>query len=410
MTDLIDIQAGFMPLLDAAILIVAHEKGFAKEQGIRLHLVRETSWANIRDKLVVGHFEVAHMLAPMPIAAALGLTPFTEKLIAPVALGLGGNAVTVSEVLWRKMCDAGASEDLDATRNGQALAVCAQQALARGKRLRFGVVHPHSAHNLELRYWLRASGIDPDRDVEIGITPPPLLPAALNAGQFDGFSVGEPWNSIAVSQGARIATVKSLIWRSSPEKVLGMRSDWADANPDVTLAIIRALYNAAQWCGSEQNRDELKALLSSQAYLDCEPDRLTAGIFGQLDIGGGTKVEIEDFFLPFAKAATFPWVSHALWFYTQLLLSEGMEHSESLALEVKATYRPDLYRSALMPMGVPIPSANAKVEGALSSPLLVGASQGAIEIGPDGFFDKQTFDPDNLTPYIARLRGTLLTK
>src|SRR5690606_16763844 len=235
------ITAGVLPLTDSLLLSVAREKGFASAEGLDLTLVRESSWANIRDRVAVGHFDVVHMLAPMPIAATLGLTPIPEPLVAPMALGLGGNAVTVSKALWTRLVDAGAPADLDAAGVGAALAKVGRA----GAKLRFGVVHPHSGHNYELRYWLMASGIHPDRDVEIVVLPPPLLPDALKTGVIEGYCVGEPWNSVGVESGVgRIATVKAAIWRSSPEKVLGTTERWAATNPEALAALIRALYRA----------------------------------------------------------------------------------------------------------------------------------------------------------------------
>ena len=174
------IVAGFMPLLDSAILVAAREKGFAAAEAIDLVLARETSWANIRDRMAVGHFQVAHVLAPMPIASNLGLTPLAVPVIAPMALGLGGNAVTVSTALWAHMVDQGATPDFDPAATGKALQqVIARRASLSEPMLRFAVVHPYSGHNYELRYWLAACGIDPERDVEIVIVPPPLMADAL---------------------------------------------------------------------------------------------------------------------------------------------------------------------------------------------------------------------------------------
>jgi two-component system, oxyanion-binding sensor len=224
------VTAGFLPLLDSAILVAAKEKGFAEAEGVELLLVRENSWASIRDRLAVGHFNVAHMLAPMPIACNLGLTPLAAQTIAPMALGLGGNAVTVSLEVWRAMRERGAAIDLDPSSTGAALAVAIAERAGLGlERLRFAVVHPHSGHNYELRYWLSACGIDPDADIEIVIVPPPLMADALEAGRIDGYCVGEPWNTAAVVKGVgRIVTVKAAIWKSSPEKVLGigLRKRW----------------------------------------------------------------------------------------------------------------------------------------------------------------------------------------
>jgi len=393
-----DITIGFLPLLDSALLIVAEEKGFAAEEGLKLQLMRETSWANIRDRLAVGHFDAAHMLAPMPIASTLGLNPFGGETIAPMALGLGGNAVTVSAALWGELKAAGAPEDLSAGGVGSALRQVVDGKPAR--KLRFGVVHPHSGHNYELRYWLAASGIHPDRDVEIIIVPPPLLPDALSRGTIDGFCVGEPWNSIAAADTGRIATVKAAIWRSSPEKVLGLTADWADRNTEKLAALLRALYRASAWCGDTQNAPEIAAILSKPNYIDQPESVLMHGLTGQLALGQGADLQVEDFFIPNARAATFPWTSHALWFYSQMVRWGQVEHTAEHAAAAARCYRPDLYRAALAPLGAPVPGANAKVEGALTRSTPVGAMKGALTLGPDGFFDGRVFDPDTLDRYI----------
>jgi len=400
MTSLFEINAGFLPLLDSALLVVAEARGFAAEEGLKLNLVKQSSWANIRDRLAVGHFDVAHMLAPMPIASSLGLNPLNVPTIAPMALGLGGNSVTVSPVLWELLVAAGAPDDLSARAVGAALKQVVA-ARAGGEKLRFGVVHPHSGHNYELRYWLAASGIHPDRDVEIVIVPPPLLPDALARGAIDGFCVGAPWNSVAVVRGVgRIATVKASIWRSSPEKVLGLTFEWARREPEALAALIRAIYRASIWCGDRQNLDEVAQILAAPDYLDQPADILMYGLSGKLMLARGEMVEVDDFFIPHARAATFPWQSHALWFYSQMVRWGQLVHTAENARIAAECYRPDLYRAALSPLGVPVPAANAKVEGVLSESTPVGVTKGTLNLGPDGFFDGQVFDPDDLDRYI----------
>jgi ABC-type nitrate/sulfonate/bicarbonate transport system substrate-binding protein len=397
------ITAGFMPLLDSALVVVAKEKGFAEAEGVDLALARETSWANIRDRLAVGHFQVAHMLAPMPIACNLGLTPLASRTIAAIALGLGGNAVTVSNALWERMAEHGAPANLDAAANGVALKKVVSEVTRRGDvRLRFAVVHPHSGHNYELRYWLAACGIDPDRDIEIIVLPPPLMADAIGAGNVDGYCVGEPWNTAAVALGrGNIATVKAAIWKSSPEKVLGAQAQWAEAHPEALAALLRALYKAAQWCAEDGNRAELAALLAKPAYVDKPVEWMLPALSGEIRLAGGTVVHVADFFVPFAKAATFPWKSHALWFYTQMVRWGQIRHDKANEVIARDTYRPDVYRAALKPLGVALPGANAKVEGALKTETPVGSSGASLTLGPDGFFDGGLFDPDEIDLYIA---------
>ncbi|MEH6719413.1 MAG: CmpA/NrtA family ABC transporter substrate-binding protein [Aurantimonas endophytica] len=395
------VTVGFLPLLDSAILVAAHEKGFAEAEGIELFLVRENSWASIRDRLAVGHFDAAHMLAPMPIAFNLGLAPLAARTIAPMALGLGGNAVTVSRRLWDAMKHHGAADDLDPAEAGRALRA-AITAPPGGERPRFAVVHPHSGHNYELRYWLAACGIDPDRDIEIVIVPPPLMPDALAAGRIDGYCVGEPWNTAAAIRGlGRIVTTKSMIWRSSPEKVLGASAEWADANPQALAGLLRGLYRSARWCGDAANRAELAELLAAPAYIGCPVEWLVPALSGHLHAGDGTEVDVADFFIPQERAATFPWKSHALWFYSQMVRWGQVAASPQNEAITRDSYRPDLYRSALRSLGVALPGANAKVEGGLTEATPVGSAGASLVLGPDGFFDGKVFDPDRIAEYLV---------
>lgn len=402
------ITAGFIPLLDSALLVAAKEMGFAAAEGVELSLVRETSWANIRDRMAVGHFHVAHMLGPMPIACNLGLTPLAAQTVVPMALGLGGNAVTVSNALWDAMRGHGARGDLDPSAAGAALRATIGERAAAGKEaLRFAVVHPHSGHNYELRYWLSACGMEPDKEVEIVIVPPPLMAEALAAGRIDGYCVGEPWNTAAVVRKAgHIVTVKAAIWKSSPEKVLGVASRWAHSNPEALAALLRALYRAAEWCGTGANRQELARLLAGGGYVDCPAEWFQAALEGSIAVGDGNTVAVADFFLPHAKGATFPWKSHALWFYTQMVRWKQVAASGANEAVACDTYRPDLYRAALRELNVALPGANAKVEGALKAATPVGSAGASLTLGPDGFFDGAIFDPDRIEDYIDSQNAT----
>lgn len=185
---LTQISAGYVPLLDSAVLLATEEFGFAESEGLHLNLVRETSWANIRDRVAIGHLDVAHMLGPMPLSANLGLTPLDAAVIAPMALGLGGAAMTMSNAVWAKMAEAGAPEDGAPGPVGAALRKVVEDRVRTGEpRLRLAVVHPESAHNYALRYWLAASGINPDQDVDIVIVPPRCRPMHLLPSAPMGF-------------------------------------------------------------------------------------------------------------------------------------------------------------------------------------------------------------------------------
>ncbi|SIT55021.1 Nitrate transporter [Mesorhizobium prunaredense] len=397
------INAGFIPLFDSAVLVAAREIGFAAREGVDLTLSRETSWANIRDRIAIGHFDLAHMLGPMPIACNLGLTPLASDTIVPFSLGLGGNCVTVSNTLWAGMAAHGALPDLNPARAGRALgALIRERANAGRDPLRFAVVHPHSGHNYELRYWLAACGIDPSREIEIVIVPPPFMADALATGRIDGYCAGEPWNSASVVAGTgHIATVKATIWKTSPEKVVGVRKAWAEKHPEALSALLRALHHAARWCQDPANRGELAALMAQPSFLGLSPALQMPVLTGHLALGGGAELTVEDFFLPFGKAANFPWKSHALWFYTQMVRWGQVKHSAAHMALARDTYRPDLYRAALKPLGVALPGANAKVEGALTAATPVGSAGASLVLGPDGFFDGRIFDPDRIDDYLA---------
>ena len=397
------ITAGFIPLLDSALLVAAKEKGFAAAAGVDLLLVRETSWANIRDRLAVGHFNVAHMLAPMPIACNLGLTPLASRTIAPMALGLGGNAITVSSAVWAAMQAHGAGDDLDPKSAGSALkAVVDERARAGRDPLRLAVVHPHSGHNYEMRYWLAACGIDPEREIEIVIVPPSLMADALGTGSIDGYCVGEPWNTAAVLAGSgHIATVKAAIWRSSPEKVLGVQAAWAETHPEALAALLRALYarrRLVRRC-RQSRRAGVHAVAAGLSRHGRESGccRRFQAASGPAAKSGRLRISSSRF----ARAATFPWKSHALWFYSQMVRWRQIGHNSQNAELARDTYRPDLYRAALKPLGVALPGANAKVEGALTAATPVGSAGASLVLGPDGFFDGAIFDPDEIDRYIA---------
>jgi two-component system, oxyanion-binding sensor len=370
---------GFIPLLDCASLVVAAERNFAAEEDIELTLVRETSWANIRDRIIVGHFDAAHMLGPMTVASTLGIGHVKVPVIAPFSLGLGGNAITASRSLWELMTTEGASTGADPLSLGQSLRrVIETRERASQPPLTFAMVYPFSCHNYELRYWLAAAGIDPDRDVRLVVIPPPFLVDALRAGQIDGFCVGEPWNSVAVNAGVgTIITVTTAIWPLSPEKVLGCRMEWAERHPKQLAALLRALYRASLWCENPENHADLATLLSQPKFVGAPAELLRQALAGRLALTtGSTPTHIPGFYTPAAHDATFPWVSHALWFYAQMTRWRQIEFSPDHLAAVRAAYRPSLYRAALSSLNFEIPDEDTKLEQ---------------------FFDGGTFDPSTVT-------------
>jgi two-component system, oxyanion-binding sensor len=382
------IRIGFMPLLDAAIPVVAARCGFARKHGLEIELVRETSWANVRDRLAIGHFDAAHLLAPLPVAATLGLTPYDVPLIVPMALGHGGNAITMSENVWQAMV-ATMPEVVanDPVTMGVALNRVVAARRTRGEApLAFAVVHPYSSHNYELRYWLAASGIDPDEDVAIAILPPPYMPDALHVGRIDGFCVGEPWNSVAATRGAgRIILTKPVIWPASPDKVLALRADWAEAHGDLVDRLMLALIESALWCADPANHDLLAEIMGGPDILGVAPEAIRPALSGRMMLADGPHAVSG--MLEFAREdANFPWKSHALWYLAQMIRWKQAKPALEAGARAAAVYRPELYRKAAAHLGLAAPEADFRLEGG------PGAAPGS------GFFDGVIFDPETLLP------------
>jgi len=342
-------RIGFLPLLDSAVLVVAHEKGFALSQGLALRLHRETSWANIRDRVAVGHFEAAHMLGPMVVAESIGAGQLNVPLAAPVALGHGGNAITVSLGLWRDMRHEGAQ--LGGAPAAQAAAlgrVIRKREQARNAPLTFAMVFPYSCHNYQLRDWLSAGGIDPDVQARLIVLPPPLLVDALRTGQVDGFCVGEPWNSLAVEAGLGvIAALASEIWPDPPEKVLGMRAEYAQQYPGHVEALVRCVVSASEWAAQPGNREELAQLLAEPRYVGAPEAVLRGALEGTLRLARGHAHVERDGFFRLGVDATVPELGHARRFYECMLRWRQIPGSGELEARALASFRPDLRQAAL---------------------------------------------------------------
>ncbi|HDZ72008.1 MAG TPA: nitrate ABC transporter substrate-binding protein [Aurantimonas coralicida] len=347
-----DIRAGYLPLLDSAVLLVAADKGFAEVRGVRLILNRETSWATIRDRMGIGQLDAAHMLAPMPIAASLGLGPLAVPMVAPFVLALGGNAVTVSNAVAERMATINPVMDGPAAA-GQALRRTVEAARRDGRPpLRFAVVHRHSSHNYDLRYWLAASGIGPDRDIDITVVPPPLMPDALATGQIDGFCVGEPWSTIAVRRGAgHIVTSKAEIWRRGPEKVLGLSAHFAETRGEVLERLILALHDAAAWCEDSANRETLAALLAAKEHLNVPESALLPALEGRLETAPGKRRAIEGFVTFHGADANRPNQDHGQWLFRQMVRWGDATDSETARDRAAAVFSPASYDTALGPLG-----------------------------------------------------------
>lgn len=394
------IRIAFLGLTDAAVLVAAREKGFAESEGIALDLLRDTSWATLRDRLVYGQVQAAHMLAPLAVAVTLGLSQQPCALAAPYKLNVNGNLLVMAPAF------AAALEPDTAARLNDPLATAHDFASAIGLHHRkpiIGVVHRFSSHALILRYFLASAGIDPDRDVILRVLPPSLMVEAMRAGEIDGFTAGEPWGSAAIEIGlAEAVAASERLWQRGVEKVLTFRADWMEANAETVDALLRALAKAALWCDEPANREELAELLAREAYVGQPAEIIERALAGRIVARQGeAPVELPDFLLFAREATPFPWRSQALWIYSQLVRWHMAEPTEALQARAAAVFRPDIYRRALAASDMPMPGASMKVEGAVATPLPIGAPRGAITLGPDRFFDGRAFDPDRIEDYLA---------
>lgn len=349
------IVAGFIPLLDCATLVAAAECGFAEHEGVELRLVRETSWANIRDRLIVGQLQAAHMLGPMVVAATLGAgQQLRVPIVAATALGHGGNAVTAGNALHAQLREAGAPESLDPSQHGAALKRVALSRAAHGQPpMIIASVYPFSCHTYQLRYWLAACGLDPDHDARLVVLPPPLLVDALREGQIDACIVGEPWSSVAVAAGVgHVITTATHLWHRPPEKVLGMRRDWLEANEEAALALVRIVLRAAEWCDDTGNHDELARLMATPKYLGVPADLLRGALGGELRLhAGGPRVRVEEF-IGFARNGGMqPRTEHAGWYYRQMLRWQQIAWREGDEAVARASFDARLYERARDSLG-----------------------------------------------------------
>jgi ABC-type nitrate/sulfonate/bicarbonate transport system substrate-binding protein len=396
-------RIGFLPLVDASLPILAHELGFAAREGIAIEPVRDMTWATVRDRLIFGQTDAAHMIAPLAIATTLGRDRPAVPLAVPFVLGLNGNAVTFSTGLASAV---GLTDGLgDPAQIGAALKRLADARAASGKPLRFGVVHRYSSHNYMLRYWLAGVGIRPDQDVEIVVTSPPFAADALAAGDVDGICVGEPWNSIAVDRGVgHIALATAQIWRRGVEKVLAMRATLLDERREAVEALVRALHGAAEHFVAPGAAEESADILARPEYLDAPRDAVLRAITDRIRlVPGGEPLHYPDFMFQYREAANFPWRSQAAWLYSQMVRWDYMAFDDGDAAAATNTFRPDIYRAALAGSSAPLPGASSKLEGGLDEPIGAGSTQGRLTLGADRFFDGRAFDPDDIETYLAEL-------
>jgi len=387
----VSIPVAYMPLVDAAPLIIAQEMGFAEAEGIALDLIAAPSWSSVRDMLAFGRVDAAHMLSPVPVAMAMGLGGVSTALSAVSVLSVNGNVIGVGKPLEQRL--RGASYRFDFTDPAKAA-----QALAdvRNGPIVFGVPFPFSMHVELLRYWSHATALGKD-GIVIRTVPPPLMASALEAGDVDAFCVGEPWGSVAVEQGAGALLLPgNAIWSFAPEKVLAVRTDWAETEPNLLGRLMRATWRAGRWLANPEVHATASDLLARKAYLDVSSELIDRALSGHLTISARGEQRQVDSFVEFHNgAASFPWRSQAKWIARQLRQSHELRVTTDMA-RIAHVFRSDLYREHLGQTGCDMPGASEKIEGAIRHATPVASAGGALTLLPDQFFDAHIFDPDGL--------------
>lgn len=329
-----DLKLGFIKLTDCAPIIIAKEKGFFKDEGLNVEIEAQANWKVLLDRVIAGELDGAHMLAGQPLGATLGIGTQAEVVTA-FTMDLNGNAITLSNRIWERM-QAHDPKLRSPTPphpiSAQALLPVVREFKNRGTPLKMGMVFPLSTHNYELRYWLAAAGIHPgfytandtrgvdQADVLLSVTPPPQMPATLEAGTIQGYCVGEPWNQQAVSKGIGVPVVTNYdIYRHKQEKVFGVTRAFADKNPKTHVALVKALIRAGKWLDeSLENRREGAKILSNKSYVGADEQVIANSMTGFFYFQKTDKREMPDFNVFFRYFCTYPFYSDAIWFLTQM--------------------------------------------------------------------------------------------
>lgn len=378
-------KLGFIALTDCAALVVAKEKGFFAKHGMPdVELAKQTSWAVTRDNMELGSanggIDGAHILSPMPYLFSAGKTKSNKPLPMYILarLNTNGQAVSMSNEF----------KGLNITADSSALKAEVDKRKSAGQKFKAAVTFPGGTHDLWMRYWLAAGGIDPTTDVDIVVIPPPQMVANMESKTMDAFCVGEPW-------GGRLVTKKSgfsafttgEMWKDHPEKAFTMRADWVDQNPKAAKALTMAVLEAQMWADEPANKEELCQLLSLDKYVKAPVKDILERIKGNIDFGDGRKVENSPLLMKFwADSASYPFKSHDLWFLTEDIRWGYLPADLDTKGLVDKVNREDIWREAAKAIGqeAAIPKDTSR--------------------GVETFFDGTKFDPADPAAYLSGLK------
>jgi nitrate/nitrite transport system substrate-binding protein len=377
---------GYIALMDASPLVIAKEKGiFAKYGMPDVEVAKQASWGATRDNMVLGSenngIDGAHILTPMPYLISAGKVtqnnvPTPMYILA--RLNLDAQAISVSNEY----------KDLKVTADGSALKAAFAAKKAAGKEVKIAMTFPGGTHDLWIRYWIAAAGIDPDKDISTIVVPPPQMVANMKVGNMDAFCVGEPWNEQLVNQGIGFtACTTGEIWAKHPEKALGMRAAWVDKYPNAAKALLMAVMEAQQWCEKMENKEEMSTIVGKRQWFNVPVADIVGRAKGDINYGNGRVVKGSKEYMKFwSDHASYPFKSHDAWFVTEDIRWGKFEATTDVKAMVNKVNREDLWREAAKELSVPaadIPTSTSR--------------------GKETFFDGKVFDPENPAAYLKSL-------
>lgn len=380
------IKLGYIALTDAAALIVAKEKGLFDKHGLPdVEVTKQASWGATRDNLVLGGaangIDGAHILSPLPYLMHTGKVTQNNK---PVPMAILARLNLDSQGISVAADYAGTGVELDASKLKEAFA----KKKAAGNEVKVAMTFPGGTHDLWVRYWLAAGGIDPNKDVSTIVVPPPQMVANMKVGNMDAFCVGEPWNEQLVNQGIGFtACTTGELWKHHPEKALGLRADWVEKNPNAAKALLMAVMEAQQWADKMENKEEMADILGRRQWFNVPPKDVVGRLKGDINYGNGRNIKGTDLYMKFWRdQASFPFKSHDAWFVTENIRWGTFAPGTDVKKLVDQVNREDLWRDA------------AKELGVAASDIPASASR-----GKETFFDGKIFDPDNPAAYLDSL-------
>jgi nitrate/nitrite transport system substrate-binding protein len=378
------VKLGFIALTDSSPLIIAKEKGLFEKYGMAgAEVLKQASWGATRDNLVLGAegngIDGAHILTPMPYLMTTGAitqnnVPLPMKILG--RLNLDGQAISVGSAY------ADLKVGIDATPLKEVFA----KKKAEGAMAKVAVTFPGGTHDLWMRYWLAAAGINPDTDVETIVVPPPQMVANMKVGTMDAFCVGEPWNAQLVSQGIGYTALSTgELWSKHPEKSLALRADFVERYPKAVEALLMAVMEAQQWADADTNKEELADIVSKRAWFNVKKEDILGRLKGDIDYGNGKTVAASPLLMKFWRdQASFPFKSHDAWFLAENIRWGKLKPDTDITALVGQVNGADLWRAAAKTLGVTeVPASDSR--------------------GVETFFDGKTFDPENPKAYLDSL-------